>query len=183
MDSEIWRPVVGYEGLYEVSNMGNVRGLDRVSHMKNGVKRLTKGKLLTQGRWNSKSNYRSVVLCSGGVNKKHGVHRLVATAFIPNPDNLPEINHKDENKQNNRVENLEWCDRKYNNTYGTARLRAAITQGKPVLQMKDGKIVNGWPSMGLAAAFTEASEGGISACCRGEMKTSGGYEWRLAPWA
>jgi hypothetical protein len=180
---EEWRDVPGYEGLYEVSNLGEVRSLDRITTMKNEVKRITHGKLLKQGKYNSKSNYRGVALCKEGISTKHSVHRLVALAFIPNPENLPEINHKDENKQNNRVDNLEWCDRKYNNTYGTAKLRAAATSGKPVLQLKNGVIVNAWPSQGLAAAFTSASQSGISACLRGECKTSGGYEWELAPWA
>lgn len=180
---EEWRSVVGYEGYYEVSNLGEVRSLERVVKMKDGSTRITHGKTLTQGRYNSKSNYRAVALCKDGQTKKASVHSLVAKAFIPNPDNLPEINHKDENKQNNRVDNLEWCDRRYNNTYGTAKFRAAVTQGKPVLQIKDGRIVNAWPSEGLAAMFTGASQTGISACLRGLCKTSGGYEWQLAPWA
>lgn len=180
---EEWRDVPGYEGLYEVSNLGEIRSLDRMVTMKNGVTRITHGTVLTQGKYNSKSNYRGVTLCANGVPKKHSVHRIVASAFIPNPDNLPEINHKDEDKQNNCVDNLEWCDRKYNNTYGTAKIRAAVTQGKPVIQMRNGKIVNAWPSQGLAAMFTGASQSGISACLRGECMTSGGYEWRLAPWA
>lgn len=183
MQTEKWRPVVGFEGYYEVSDWGRVRSLDRIVVMKNGHKRITHGKLLTQGRYNSKASYRGVTLCKDGIPLKTSVHRLVATAFIPNPKNLPEVNHKDEDKQNNRASNLEWCDRKYNNTYGTAKLRAAITQGKPVLQLKGEKIVNAWPSAGMAAAFTAATQGGISSCCRGEMKTSGGYGWRLAPWA
>ena len=180
---EEWRSVTGYEGYYEVSNFGRVRSLDREVTMKNGVCRKTRGKILSLSRYNSASNYRAVTLSVNGISKKESVHRLVALAFIPNPDNLPEINHKDENKQNNRVDNLEWCDRKYNNTYGTAKIRAAITQGKPVLQMRNGEIINAWPSQGLAAMFTGASQSGISACLRGECMTSGGYEWRLAPWA
>ncbi len=180
---EEWRSVVGYEGFYEVSNLGRVRSLDREVTMKNGIRRKTHGKILTQGRYNSKSNYRAVALCLDGKAEKESVHRLVALAFIPNPDNLPEINHKDENKQNNCVDNLEWCDRQYNNTYGTIRFKTAMAQGKPVLQKKDGVIINAYPTMGVASIFTGASEGGISACCRGEMKTSGGYEWEIAPWA
>lgn len=182
-NNEEWRSVVGFEGYYEVSNFGEVRSLDRVVTMKNGVKRITHGKKLTQGRYNSKSNYRAVILCKNGKSKKESVHRLVAMAFLPNPDNLPEINHKDEDKQNNRADNLEWCDRKYNNTYGSVRFRIAMTQGIPVIQKKDGVIVNAYPTMGVASIFTGASEGGISACCRGNMKTCGGYEWEIAPWA
>lgn len=180
---EIWRSIQGYEGLYEVSNIGNVRSLDRIVKMKNGANRTTYGKMLSKTSYNSTSCYEGVTLCKGGICKKYSVHRLVADAFIPNPDDLPEINHKDEDKRNNNADNLEWCDRRYNNTYGTAKFRAAMTQGKPVLQLLDGKIINGWPSMGLAAAFTGASQSGISACCHGVGKTSGGYEWRFAPWA
>lgn len=185
MAEERWLPVAGFEGYYEVSDQGRVRSVDRVVTFKDGVtKRATRGKLLTLSAWNGAGNYLSVPLCKGGKTKKYGVHRLVATAFIPNPDNLPEVNHKDENKNNNRVENLEWCDRQYNNTYGTAKMRAAITQGKPVLQLdENGEIINAWPTAGMAAAFTKATQGGIDGCCRGENKTSGGYGWRWAPWA
>lgn len=183
MGPEEWRAVPGFEGYYEVSNLGNVRSIDREVIMKNGVKRKTRGRMLRLGKYNSQSSYAGVTFCVDGVPSKHSVHRLVASAFIPNPDNLPEINHKDEDKRNNTVENLEWCDRKYNALYGTANIRKAMTQGKPVLQMKDGKIVNAYPSAGLAAACTGATQGGISSCCRGEMRTSGGYEWKLAPWA
>jgi len=180
---EEWRAVPGYEGYYEVSSLGNVRSLDRSVTTRNGVTKLIRGKTLTQVRYNGKDNYVGVVFCKEGVKAKYSVHRLVALAFIPNPNNLPEINHKDENKQNNAVENLEWCDRRYNNLYGSANIRKAMTQGKPVLQLLNGEIINAYPSAGLAAACTGASQGGISSCCRGEMKTSGGFEWRLAPWA
>ena len=180
---EEWRDVPGFEGYYEVSNLGEVRGVDRIVTMKNGSKRITHGKTLTQGKYNSKTNYRGVTLCKDGIGYKRSVHRLVALAFIPNPENLPEINHKDEDKQNNRVDNLEWCDRRYNVNFGTARFRALTANGKPVLQMKDGEIVNAYPSEGIAAYCTGASQSGISACLRGECKTSGGYEWKLAPWA
>ena len=182
MGAEIWKPIAGFEGYYEVSNRGRIRSVDRIVTMKNGRKRLTQGKMLKPFVYNGDGNYTGVVLSKDGNHRKHSIHRLVAQAFVPNPNNLPEVNHKDENKTNNCAENLEWCDRKYNNTYGTAKVRAAVTQGKPVLQLKDGRIVNAWPTEGLAAQFTGASQGGISACCRGEMKTSGGYGWMWAPW-
>ena len=182
MSKEIWKEVAGFEGLYEVSNLGRVRGCTRTVTMKNGVPRPIKGKILKTAPYNGEGNYCGAVLSKNGVTKKFAVHRLVAEAFIPNPHEYPEINHKDEDKTNNAVYNLEWCDRKYNNTYGTAKLRCAVTQGKPVLQLKDGRIINAWPTEGLAAQFTGASQGGISACCRGEMKTSGGFGWMWAPW-
>ena len=180
--AEIWKPVVGFEGYYEVSNRGRVRSLDRTVVMKDGKKRFTRGKMLKPVVYNGKRHYHGVVLSKEGYHKRHSIHRLVAQAFIPNQDNLPEINHKDEDKTNNCVENLEWCDRKYNNAYGTAKIRAAVTQGKPVLQLKDGRIINAWPTEGLAAQFTGATQGGISGCCRGEYQTSGGYGWMWAPW-
>ena len=115
---EEWRPVVGYEGLYEVSNTGKVRSLDR--YVKNGCSyRLHKGKVISllKGEY----GYIQVNLYYNGKNYKKYVHRLVAEAFLPNPDNLPQVNHKDEVKSNNCVDNLEWCSAKYNVNYGTRK--------------------------------------------------------------
>lgn len=118
---EEWRPIYGYEGLYEVSSYGRVRSLDRYEVNNLGYKRLLKGKILSPGI--RKDGYFVVSLR----NKMFRVHRLVAQAFIPNPDELPQVNHKDEDKSNNNVDNLEWCDSKYNNNYGTARIRTKET--------------------------------------------------------
>lgn len=109
---EIWKDAVGYEGLYQVSNFGRVQSLDR-RDIRN---RFWKGKILSQQV--EKLGYCSVKLCKNGIQKREKVHRLVALAFVENPNNYKEINHKDENKQNNRSENLEWCTRQYNVTYG-----------------------------------------------------------------
>ena len=106
---EEWKNIIGYEGLYEVSNKGNVRNVRR-----NKLLRLQKN----QG-------YIRVALSKNGIKTWLRVHRLVAQAFIENPDNLPEINHLDEDKANNSVDNLEWCDRSYNNNYGD-RLKKSI---------------------------------------------------------
>ena len=121
---EEWRPVVGYEGLYEVSNTGRVRSLDRYVRSKSKSYRLQKGSILSPSTSNG---YLYVILQASQVTRKFRIHRLVAQAFLPNPDNLPQVNHKDEDKLNNRVDNLEWCTVKYNNNYGTRTIRAKET--------------------------------------------------------
>lgn len=110
---EEWRPVIGYEGLYEVSSYGRVRSLDKYDSMN----RFLRGRILrlfTDGL-----GYLRAQLYSNSKRKSFLVHRLVAQAFIPNPDNLPQVNHIDENPSNDNVDNLEWCDGKYNVNYGT----------------------------------------------------------------
>lgn len=121
MTEEIWRPIEGYEGLYEVSSYGRVRSLDRYDRMNH----FRKGRIMKQS-YNG-NGYLTVDLCLNGKVKKYLGHRLVAQVFIKNPCNLPQINHIDEDKSNNRVENLEWCDAKYNTNYGTARIRGRET--------------------------------------------------------
>ena len=125
MTEEIWRPIVGYEGLYEVSSYGRVRSLDRYVKCDYEKYRLHKGKVLSPGK--DKDGYLSVVLSCNGKHKKIAVHRLVAQAFIPNPDNLPQVNHRDENPSNDNVDNLEWCTAKYNLSYGTRNIRIKET--------------------------------------------------------
>jgi hypothetical protein len=161
---EIWKDIPGYEGLYKVSNLGNVFSLR--------CKRCLAQQTV-------KGGYLLVPLTPG---KKRFwlVHRLVAMAFIPNPDNLPEVNHKDENTANNRVENLEWCTRKYNAHYGTALQRMAAMNQKPVEQLKNGVVVGRWGSIKAAGEETGFDRGNISKCCTGKSHTYKGYEWRFA---
>lgn len=109
---EIWKDIQGYEGFYQVSNIGRVRSVDRVDNR--GHKR--KGKILNVVIDNH--GYQAVHLCLYGISKYHKVHRLVAVAFVINPKNFQQINHKDENKLNNCAENLEWCTARYNINYG-----------------------------------------------------------------
>lgn len=118
---EIWKPVPGYEGYYEVSDLGSIRSVDRTIKIRcaSGLyDRKLAGHPIAQ-TLDGRGLYLMVMLSRDGQNKKHLVHRLVAQAFIENPYGLPEINHKDENKRNNCVSNLEWCTHKYNNTYGS----------------------------------------------------------------
>ena len=123
IEKEEWRPVVGYEGLYEVSNTGQVRSLDKYDSL--GVFWI--GKLLSKLKV---GGYFMVKLRKDGIQKMCLIHRLVAQSFIPNPLNLPQVNHKDEDKTNNMVDNLEWCDAKYNMNYGTRQKRSINTKIK-----------------------------------------------------
>ena len=115
---ELWKDIVGFEGAYQVSNLGNVRSLDRIISYKNNgtlTQMRIKGKVLKLRP--DKDGYPRVNLKFGEKNKLAGVHRLVATAFLDNPDNLPCVNHKDYRRDNNCVDNLEWCSVEYNNHY------------------------------------------------------------------
>lgn len=114
-NEEVWKDIKGYEGLYMVSSFGNVKSLN---YRRSGIAKNLKLKNTTNG-------YKAVILAKEGKHKDRMVHRLVAEAFIPNPKNLPQVNHKDEDKHNNRVENLEWCTAKYNSNYGTGKERMA----------------------------------------------------------
>lgn len=176
--TEEWRPIKGYEGLYEVSNLGRVRSLDRIVIDKGG-KRFIKGKLLNP--YND-GNYLCVEL------KKHKkkVHRLVCEAFLPNPDNLPCVNHKDENKTNNVVSNLEYCTYKYNSNYGTRnrRIFEKTTNGKcskAVNQYtKSGEFIKTWISQSEVERQLGFSQGKISLCCLDKRKSAYNYIWRFA---
>ena len=113
---EEWRDIEGYEGLYQVSNLGRVKSLARVVIRSDGKPNTVNEKILKYGM---NRGYCAVVLCKDGKKKMYKVHRLVAMAFLRNPHNLPEVNHKDEDKKNNCVDNLEWCTSLYNINYGS----------------------------------------------------------------
>ena len=158
---EIWRDKKYYEGRYQVSNCGRVKSLKR--------KNVLKEKILKP--YVDKDGYLTVAL--NNPRKTFLVHRLVAEAFIPNPDNLPCVNHKDENKQNNVVSNLEWCDRKYNQNYGTRTEKCS----KKVYQYTlDGELVREWISA-TEAGRNGFSQSGINNCCLGKAKTHKGFRW------
>lgn len=133
-----------------------------------------KGKILAINT--NKHGYCYVSLTNNFKVKYMLVHRLVAIAFIKNPNNYFYINHKDENKQNNNVDNLEWCTLKYNNIYGN-RLQNCSSS---VIQIKNNKKINVFSSMNEAERMTNIKAQNISACCRGKRKTAGGFKWRYA---
>ena len=124
MSEEIWKPIKGYEGAYEVSNFGRVKALSRIVNVNNNGYFTQPEKIKAQS--NHYRGYKTVGLKYNGTKKTAYVHRLVAETFLPNPDNLPQVNHKDEDKTNNCVENLEWCTNDYNIHYGTATVRNSL---------------------------------------------------------
>ena len=164
-ESEVWKDVVGYEGLYQVSNKGNIYSVER----KDTVGRKCGGRML-QLSYHS-NGYLRVNLSKNVITKQHLIHRLVAQAFVPNQNNYLEINHKDENKANNNVENLEWCTREYNMNYGTRNERANQTQSKKVMaiNIKTGEILT------FNSTKEAVSEGYFDAsrACRGIYGRSG----------
>lgn len=172
---EIWKDVIGYEGFYQVSNLGRVRSLDRISFgrkQKGGILKPTK----------KRDGYMYVTLCNENGHKKHLVHRLVAQSFISNPNNLPFINHKDEKPVNNCVTNLEWCDCKYNVNYGTCKERIALSRSKPISQYElNGKFIRNWDSCMQVEKEIGYDQTSISKCClqKEHCYTAYGFQWRF----
>lgn len=174
MKEEIWKPIEGYEN-YEVSNIGRVRSLN--------YHRTGKEKILIPVLF---KYYLGVNLYKNGKMKCCKIHRLVAQAFIHNPDNLPCINHKNENKTDNRVENLEWCTVGYNLIYSNIHIKGANASkkklSKPVIQFTlDGKFVAEYPSTMEAYRQTGIHYSNIANCCRGKehCKSAGNYKWKF----
>lgn len=179
---EEWRDIEGFEGIYQVSSFGRVRGLDRYVRQKNKYGSMMdvfiRGVIIKP--FNVNSGYSYVFLKRRKEHLSFGIHRLVAKAFIPNPNGLRYVNHKDENKKNNHVDNLEWCTCQYNNTYGSVKERqvANLPTKKAVIQMAiSGEVIAEYPTIKAAARAVGASSICISRCCRGKIQTSQGFRW------
>lgn len=171
----MWKDVKNFEGLYQVSDDGQVKSVKRIKRNNAGYQEVNERiRKLTP----DKDGYLRVCLSKNNKHYLRTVHRLVAEAFIPNPDNYPVINHKDENKQNNNVENLEWCTVRYNTLYGEGMLKMAMTQGKVVEQLKNNKVINEYYSTYEASRQTGVPQPNIHKVCSGKRRTAGGYEWR-----
>ena len=176
---EIWKDVKDYEGLYQVSNLGRVRSLPR-----KGTR--TKGNYLLKARKNKKG-YLNLKLSKNRKAKSYRIHRLVSQAFIPNPDNLPQVNHIDGNKLNNCVDNLEWCTNEYNmkesirlglrnNAYklGREHCRSVIVNQYDL----DDNFIKQWYCVRDIERELNFDHRNICACCRGKRRTAYGYKWK-----
>lgn len=174
MEEEIWKDIEDYEGLYKVSNMGRVKSLNYRRTGKEGI---------LKARDNG-NGYLYVFLCKEGIKKTYYVHRLVATAFIENPEGYTEVNHIDENKENNCMDNLEWVTCKENINHGTHNKRSSESRinhpktSKPIIgiDVRTGLIVE-FTSVHEAERETGIDNGNIIRCCQGKYKTSGGFYW------
>ena len=169
---EIWKDILGYEGRYQVSNWGRVKSLN--------YRRTGKEKILKAGA--SGDGYLQVTLSKDGKRKQPLVHRLVATAFCENPHGFKEVNHINEDKSDNRADNLEWCSRSYNCSYNDRAKKAGKKTGKklskPVIAIdkRTGLIVE-FVSAHEAERETGIASSNIINCCQGKLKSCGGFYW------
>ena len=164
---EIWKQF--NDTYYMVSNQGKVKSLPR---------KTTRGGILKP---DNNKGYLRVTLSINGKKKHYFVHDLVAKCFIPNPDNLPQVNHKDENPLNNNVDNLEWCTIEYNLLYGNRRQKVIEKERKPVNQYTpDGILIKEHYSINDAARSLGKNASAICMCCKGKQKSAYGYNWSYA---
>ena len=172
---EIWKDIKGYEGFYQVSNYGRVKSLERLD----SCGRKVHGRILKQGK--DTQGYLVIGLCKEGARKSKRIHRLVAEMFIENPKEYLEVNHKDENKENNHIDNLEWCDREYNGNYGTIKERIGKSNKGKLTGSKNPKarkvrcINTGeeFPTVKEASKHYNISDNTIRDMMKGRQKTAG----------
>ena len=163
---EQWKDIIETNGKYSVSNKGRVRN--------NITQKIMRPSKYVNG-------YYGIGLMIDGKQKRYRVHRLVAEYFVPNPFNLPQVNHKDENKTNNSADNLEWCTASYNCSYGSKMKRTKSKISKKVLQMDlKNNVIKEYPSIIEASRQMHCSDRGIGRACTGEYKQYKGYKWRYS---
>lgn len=173
---ERWRPVEDFP-LYEVSNLGRVRKKEYMTQ----DKRCCRKARIISPVLNKNGYYYVNIIDRSGKHYFKTIHRLVATAFLPNPNDYPDINHKDRDKKNNTVENLEWCTTKYNVTYADAQEKKAARLSKPVMQIDatTGEVVCRYKSERYASKVTGIQQPYISMCARNPHRTIKGYQWKF----
>lgn len=188
---EIWKDIKEYEGLYQVSNLGNIKSLNRTIENKGSIGGKYRIKEKNRAQTISKTGYYICTLYKKGKGRTFKVHRLIAEAFIDNPDNLPIINHKDGNKLNNLIDNLEWCDYSHNN-------KEAYKQGLKEKNLKwiiecnkrkrkkvnqydlNNNLIKQYKSIHEAENETKVHHINIIKVCKGQRITAGGYKWKYA---
>ena len=161
-EKEIWKDIEGFEGMYQVSNMGNVKSLN---YNHTGKEKILKGRDTGIG-------YLQLHLCKDGKIKNYFVHQLVATAFCENQEGYTEVNHINEDKSDNRADNLEWCSRQYNVEYSKAKAIIGIN--------KISRLILEFPSAREAERQTGIASSNICACLKGRLKSTGGFYWHYA---
>lgn len=165
---EMWKKINEYDG-YEISNLGKIRSFKKDKNNFILKQRITKG------------GYLRITLYKNGMAKKYLVHRLVAQTFIPNPENKPQINHLDGNKQNNKVDNLEWCTNSENqkHAYKTGLEKPRCPHPKQVNQYDlEGNFIKQWDTIKNASRNLNIKDSNISRACKNKSKTAGGYIWK-----
>lgn len=173
MEEEIWKDIPGYEGRYQASNLGRIRSL---------LDYHGRAQFLVLSQQLNTNGYYFVLLYKNNSRRFVAVHRLVCAAFHKNPNNYPCVNHRDENRYNNRADNLEWCTQKYNSNYGTRNKRISEKANKkPVIQISyNGTIISYYQTISNAAKASGSTKGTIWGCCNGRYKESAGYLWFYA---
>lgn len=192
MEKEIWKDIDGYNGLYQVSNLGRVKSLEKKCLSRNGKYRVNKEKILKLYT-NSKDGYIRVGLWKNNKHHSFTLHKIVAQTFIDNYDNKPCIDHINGDRTDNRVENLRWVTHKENNNNPITKKRHSTNHPKvflgilgknnpssiPVLQFtKDGELVKKWDCIRDIQRELNIGNSGITKCCKGKCKTAGGYIWK-----
>lgn len=169
-NKEIWLPVPGYS-LYEVSNYGRIRSNNPKTHKNPIIMR----------QYPDKDGHLKIRLYLNGSVKNFFVHRIVASAFIPNPQQLPVVNHKDENPANNHVDNLEWCTVQENTIYNNMPDRRADALRRPIVQMDmSGTVIRVWSGQAQIQAETGFCGSNICGVCKGKRKSANGFKWAYA---
>ena len=164
MAMNTWKDVAGYEGIYKVSPHGEIYSIKNRSILSPCV---------------NNKGYSMVILYKRAKPKHMLVHRIVALSYIPNVDNLPQVNHIDGNKRNNNITNLEWCSNGSNQIHRIYTLGQPVVTRKGVIQIKDGVVINSFSSGMEASRKTGICRNSISMCCIGKYNTAGGYQWKF----